>query len=488
MPRPRWPRPSTSSRGAFAPAGQEHFYLETQAALAIPGRGRPDHHPLVHAEPQRDPEAWSSHCLGPAAAPGRLHRAAGWGARSAARSRRPPTPRSSRPSSRPGPAGRRGSSTRGAWTCGSPASGTRISSRYKVGFTPTGGSTALELELYSDGGCAADLSLAVMERSMLHAENAYFIPHFAIRGTVCRTNLPSNTAMRGFGGPQGIAAIENVIEEVAAHLGLDPLEVRRRNLYGGAGPRRHPLWPGRRATTPCPRSLDRLAESSDYRPPSQGGNPLQRGVADAPRGLALMPVKFGISFTRRTLNQGERPGQHLPRRHDPGLDRRDRDGPGSQHQDPPARRRRVRAADRVGPGDADLDREEQQHLADGRLGQHRPERRRPRSAPARHSRQRLAEVAAPPLCAAPGDGLAASPDAVAFDRRAVCSTFAARRPARLRANWCGSPTRSASTWAPRVLCHARRRLQSRDRPGQPFLYFTNGAAVSEVSIDRLTGE
>ena len=91
------------------------------------------------------------------------------------------------------------------------------------------------MDLYSDGGCAFDLSLAVMERSMLHAENAYFIPDIAIRGTVCRTNLPSNTAFRGFGGPQGIAAIECVIEEVATRLGLDPLDVRRRNLYGGPG-------------------------------------------------------------------------------------------------------------------------------------------------------------------------------------------------------------------------------------------------------------
>ena len=103
------------------------------------------------------------------------------------------------------------------------------------GFASDGRIEALDLELYSDGGCAADLSLAVMERSMLHADNAYFIPNIASRGTVCRTNLPSNTAMRGFGGPQGIAAIENVIEEIAAYLGIDPLEVRRRNCYGGAG-------------------------------------------------------------------------------------------------------------------------------------------------------------------------------------------------------------------------------------------------------------
>ena len=68
-----------------------------------------------------------------------------------------------------------------------------------------------------------------MERSMLHAENAYYIPDVAVSGTVCRTNLPSNTAFRGFGGPQGIAAIENVIEEIAAYLGP-----RRLSKSGGA--------------------------------------------------------------------------------------------------------------------------------------------------------------------------------------------------------------------------------------------------------------
>ena len=102
------------------------------------------------------------------------------------------------------------------------------------------------LELYSDGGCAADLSLAVMERSMLHADNAYFIPNFAVSGTVCRTNLPSNTAMRGFGGPQGIAAIENVIEEIAALPGHrsargPPAELLRRRRA-----RHHALRPGGR--------------------------------------------------------------------------------------------------------------------------------------------------------------------------------------------------------------------------------------------------
>ena len=112
--------------------------------------------------------------------------------------------------------------------------------------TRTGGSRPSTIDLYSDGGCAADLSLAVMERSMLHADNAYFIPNVAVTGTVCRTNLPSNTALRGFGGPQGIAAIENVIEEIAAYLGIDAARGAPAELLRRRRARHHALRPGGR--------------------------------------------------------------------------------------------------------------------------------------------------------------------------------------------------------------------------------------------------
>ncbi len=91
-------------------------------------------------------------------------------------------------------------------------------SRYRVGFDANGLINGLKIDYCSNGGFSADLSLAVMERTLLHAENAYFIPNVEFSGTVCRTNLPSNTAFRGFGGPQAVAAIENIIEEIAAHL------------------------------------------------------------------------------------------------------------------------------------------------------------------------------------------------------------------------------------------------------------------------------
>jgi xanthine dehydrogenase large subunit len=89
---------------------------------------------------------------------------------------------------------------------------------YKAGFTSDGRITSVDVRLYSNGGCSTDLSFAVLERAMLHLDNAYFLPNVRIEGRVCRTNLPSNTAFRGFGGPQAVAVIENLIEEIAARL------------------------------------------------------------------------------------------------------------------------------------------------------------------------------------------------------------------------------------------------------------------------------
>ena len=103
---------------------------------------------------------------------------------------------------------------------------------YKVGFNRDGVITGLKAEIYSDGGAYADLSTAVMARAMTHIDNAYYIANADITGIVCRTNFPPNTAFRGFGGPQGVITIENIMEEIAAFLGIDALDVRRRNVYG----------------------------------------------------------------------------------------------------------------------------------------------------------------------------------------------------------------------------------------------------------------
>jgi xanthine dehydrogenase large subunit len=173
---------------------------------------------------------------------------------------------------------------------------------WEVGFDDAGRILGLSTQFFSDGGCSADLSLAVMERTMLHAENAYYIPNADVHGRVCFTNYPSNTAFRGFGGPQAMAAMENIIHEIAQMLGLDPLEVQRRNLYG-VGERNITPYGQAFVRNHLPEIVETLAKSSDYvnrRQAIEAKNATDRLWL---RGIALSPVKFGISFTTRFMNQ-----------------------------------------------------------------------------------------------------------------------------------------------------------------------------------------
>ena len=174
---------------------------------------------------------------------------------------------------------------------------------YKAAFTSEGKITGVKFDIYSNGGAAADLSTAIMERTLFHSENAYFIPNLIFNGTICKTNFPPNTAFRGFGGPQGMANIENVIQEIAIYLKKDALEVRRLNCYS-----HH-----ERNVTPygqivqnhiLPEIIDQLAKTSEYRKRMTGVEEFNRQSTTHLRGLALTPMKFGISFTTKFLNQG----------------------------------------------------------------------------------------------------------------------------------------------------------------------------------------
>ena len=135
--------------------------------------------------------------------------------------------------------------------------------RYKSAYTSEGRITGLEVKLFSNGGAYADLSTAIMERAMLHSDNAYFIPNVLIKGQVCRTNLPPNTALRGFGGPQGMANIENIMQEIAITLGKDAFEVRRLNCYGKHEQNVTPYGQKVHAHY-LPEMMDRLAEKTGY--------------------------------------------------------------------------------------------------------------------------------------------------------------------------------------------------------------------------------
>lgn len=173
---------------------------------------------------------------------------------------------------------------------------------YRVGFDAQGRIQALDVQMFSDGGAYADLSTSVLERAMLHADNAYFLPHVRIRGRICRTHHTPHTAFRGFGGPQGVAMIEHLMEEIAIYLGRDALEVRQLNLYQGE-----------RITTPygqrvenntLPELCRRLSESACYWQRRREIDAYNATSRTHLRGLALTAVKFGISFTTRFLNQG----------------------------------------------------------------------------------------------------------------------------------------------------------------------------------------
>ena len=173
---------------------------------------------------------------------------------------------------------------------------------YKVGFDNQCLIKGIDLELASDCGRSADLSGPINVRAMFHSDNCYFLEHVRITSHRCKTHKASNVAFRGFGGPQGMMGIENVIDEIARFLGKDPLLVRKINFYGKDD----------RNVTPYGMTLedniihelvDELEKKSDYRERRRQIKAFNDDSRIHKRGLALTPVKFGISFTATFYNQ-----------------------------------------------------------------------------------------------------------------------------------------------------------------------------------------
>ncbi len=174
--------------------------------------------------------------------------------------------------------------------------------RYKVDFEPGGRITALTATLFSDGGWSLDLSEPVLWRAMFHIDNAYFLPAVDVTGYVCRTNKTSQTAFRGFGGPQGMLVIEDALDRIARSLGIAPETIRQRNLYR-EGDRTHygqPVKDAARLAT----IWERLLDTSDFSARRAGIDAFNAAHPHARRGIAITPVKFGISFTATFFNQG----------------------------------------------------------------------------------------------------------------------------------------------------------------------------------------
>ncbi len=284
--------------GITETAGQEHFYLESQRCRAIPGEGRtltlftatqstmevqtvlahvlglPAHHIIVEVPrlggafggKERAATLWA--CL------------AGLGAYL---SKKPVQVLLTREEDMRGTGKRH-----------------PFKSRWKAGFDAEGRISALDVELLANGGAYADLSVAILERALFHADNAYHIPNARIRGRACRTNLPPNTAFRGFGAPQGIFVIEAIMERVARKLGLDPLELRQANVYrsGDLTPYGQPV-----RDSNLRELLDKLRWNSDYEKLKEETRAFNAGHEFHKQGLGIVPVKFGISFTTALLNQ-----------------------------------------------------------------------------------------------------------------------------------------------------------------------------------------
>ncbi len=286
--------------GAFEVGGQEHFYLEGQIAYAVP---QEQGQWVIHSSTQHPGEIqhWVSHALGIANHAVRVEcrrMGGGFGGKETQ-------------------AGHLAVwATLAARKLGAPVkmrldrdddfmvTGKRhpFEYEYTVGFDGAGRLCGLELMLAANCGFSADLSGPVADRAVFHSDNAYFLEDVDITSYRCKLNTQSHTAFRGFGGPQGVIAIETILGDIARHLGLDPLEVRRRNLYG-VGERDVTHYQMKVEDNILEPLLDTLARDARYR---ERRAAIAEWNARSPvlrRGIALTPVKFGISFTATQFNQ-----------------------------------------------------------------------------------------------------------------------------------------------------------------------------------------
>jgi xanthine dehydrogenase large subunit len=346
---------------------------------------------------------------------------------------------------------------------------------YEAGYDRSGRIRGVEVTMIADAGHSADLSPPVMTRAICHFDNAYWLPEVAIHGFLARTHTQSNTAFRGFGGPQGALAIEVILDEIARSLGLDPLDVRRANRYGRRTRNVTPY--GQRVDDNVLQPLtDQLVRTSDYRARRAAVAAFNADSEVLKRGIALTPVKFGIAFNVAHYNQagalvhvytdgsvlvnhgGTEMGQGLNTKvaqvvaHELGL---------------PLQRVRCSATDTSKIANTSATAASTGSDLNGKAAQHA----------ARQLRTRLAAFWAAQVGVAAtevdfaGAQLVAAGQRIDFDD-IVARAYAARIPL-----W------SDGFYATPGLHWDRATLT-----GHPFQYYAYGAAVSEVIVDTLTGE
>ena len=352
---------------------------------------------------------------------------------------------------------------------------------YEVGYDDSGRILGARIEMVSRAGFSADLSGPVATRAVCHFDNAYYLSDVDIRALCGKTNTQSNTAFRGFGGPQGAIAIEYIVDEIARNLGKDALDVRRANFYGASdaeGPEaRNVTHYGQKVEDNVIAALvNELEQTSEYQQRRADINAFNATNVILKKGLALTPVKFGISFNVPHLNQagalvhvytdgsvlvnhgGTEMGQGLNTKvaqvvaHALGL---------------PLERVRCSATDTSKVANTSATAASTGSDLNGKAAQDA----------ALQIRQRLSAVAAKKFaCDASevqfADGVvSAGTQSLPFDEL-VMQAYLQR----------------VQLWSDGFYSTPRVHWDSKTMTGHPFFYFAYGAAVSEVVIDTLTGE
>ena len=346
---------------------------------------------------------------------------------------------------------------------------------YEVGYDDAGRILGIALTMISRAGHSADLSGPVMTRALCHVDNAYWLPDVALHGYSAKTNTQSNTAFRGFGGPQGAIVTEVILDSIARRLGLDALDVRRANYYGV----------DERNTTPYAQPVkdnvidaltDELVATSDYRARRAAVAAFNAASPWIKRGLAFTPVKFGISFNLRHLNQagalvhvyvdgsilvnhgGTEMGQGIHTKvaqvvaHELGV---------------AYARVRVTATDTQKVANTSATAASTGSDLNGKAAQNA----------ALTIRRRLAEFAARTLGGVAAD-VVFEHDSVRVHDQVLPFPELVRRAYEDR----------VQLWSDGFYATPGLRWDQAKAKGQPFYYFSYGAAVSEVAVDTLTGE
>jgi xanthine dehydrogenase molybdopterin binding subunit/xanthine dehydrogenase small subunit len=289
-----------SFEGTFAAAGQDHFYLETHAAWARPGE---DGTMLVVSSTQHPSEVQTTVAgvLG-VSANKVIVQAPRLGGGFGGKETQAATPAALAALA----AAKTGQAARVRWNRDQDMmlTGKRhpFLARFQVGFDDEGLLRGAKIDLFSNGGWSLDLSSAVTDRALFHLDNAYYIPAVEFSGRVCKTNLASNTAFRGFGGPQGMLVIEEIMDRVARRLSLPPEVVRERNLYRGAGETNTTHYGQEIGNESLQTIWQQLKGASRFDGRRHEVAEWNRRQPHRKRGLAITPVKFGISFTTTPLN------------------------------------------------------------------------------------------------------------------------------------------------------------------------------------------